>query len=484
MTEIRVRIAPSPSGFLHVGTARSALFNWLFARHHGGKFLLRIEDTDIERSSEEMIDVIFSSLKWLGLDWDEEPVYQSQRLDTYRKYVGRLLESGWAFRCWCKPEILKQKQEQARRKKLTARYDRHCLDLPEEEKKKLLKSGEPFAVRLLLPDGSTTFHDLVLGEITKEHKELDDFIIARSDGRAVYNMAVVVDDHEMRISHVIRGNDHVANTFKQILIYRALGIEPPEFAHIPLILGKDRSKMSKRDGAAAVTDYEKSGYLKEAVVNFIALLGWSPGDDREVMSLDEMIESFSLDRINPANAIFDLEKLRWMNGEYIRACDDNKLVDLIRPFMVDSGLTTHLWINTRWEWMKKFVAILKERCHLLTDFAERGRFFFIDRFDYEPEGVKKHFADEDIAERLENWVDILRQMDDFSARTLEERLRELAEKLKIKPAFLIHPTRLALSGMTTGPPLFDMMELLGKEECLKRLKRAIKFIHENFSKKS
>lgn len=484
MAEIRVRIAPSPSGFLHVGTARSALFNWLFARHHGGKFLLRIEDTDIERSSEEMIDVIFGSLSWLGLDWDEEPVYQSQRLDTYRKYVDRLVESGRAFRCWCKPETLKQKQEEARQKKLTPRYDRHCLDLPEEEKRRLLESGELFAVRLLLPDGSTTFHDLVLGEITKEHEELDDFIIARSDGRAVYNMAVVVDDHQMRISHVIRGNDHVANTFKQILIYRALGLEPPEFAHIPLILGRDRSKMSKRDGAAAVTDYEKMGYLKEAVVNFIALLGWSPGDDREVMSVDEMIESFSLDRINPSNAIFDSEKLRWMNGEYIRACDDNRLVDLIRPFMIDAGLTTHLWINTRWEWMRKYVAILKERCHLLTDFAERGRFFFIDRFDYEPRGVKKYFSDQDVAGRLENWVDILRQVDDFSGATLEDKLRELAEKLKIKPALLIHPTRLALSGMTAGPPLFDMMELLGKEECTKRLDRAIEFIRENAGKKS
>ncbi|MEE8417453.1 MAG: glutamate--tRNA ligase, partial [candidate division Zixibacteria bacterium] len=321
-------------------------------------------------------------------------------------------------------------------------------------------------------------------EITKEHKELDDFIIARSDGRAVYNMAVVVDDHEMRISHVIRGNDHVSNTFKQVLIYRALEIEPPKFAHIPLILGKDRSKMSKRDGAAAVTDYEKLGYLKEAVVNFIALLGWSPGDDREVMSLDEMIESFSLERINAPNAIFDIEKLRWMNGEYIRACDNNRLVDLIRPFMIEAGLTTHLWINTRWDWMMKFVSILKERCHLLTDFVERGRFFFMDRFDYESKGVKKHFADRDVAARLENWVDILRQIDDFSAKTLEERLRELAEKLKIKPALLIHPTRLALSGMTTGPPLFDMMELMGNDECLKRLERAIQFIHENFKKKS
>ena len=357
MNEVRVRIAPSPSGFLHIGTARSALFNWLFARHHGGKFLLRIEDTDKERSSDEMIEVIFESLEWLGLNWDEEPVYQSRRIDLYREHVDRLLESGKAYPCWCKPDLLKAKQQEAMKNKRNPRYDRTCYNLPEDDKKRLIDSGEKFAVRLFVDDGATSFDDLVVGTITKEHKELDDFIIARSDGRAVYNMAVVVDDHDMRISHVIRGNDHVSNTFKQILIYKALDIEPPKFAHIPLILGKDRSKMSKRDGAAAVTDFGRMGYLKEAVVNFIALLGWSPGDDRELMTIDEITELFSLERINPTNAIFDTEKLRWMNGEYIRACDNHRLVDLIRPFMVESGLTTQLWINSRWDWMMKYVSI-------------------------------------------------------------------------------------------------------------------------------
>lgn len=481
---VRVRIAPSPSGFLHIGTARSALFNWLFARHHNGKFLLRIEDTDIERSSKEMVDVIFDSLKWLGLDWDEEPAFQSQRLDTYRQYVDRLLEANRAYRCWCSPERLKTMQEKAREAKQNYRYDRHCLNLPDGEKRRLVESGELFAVRLLLPGGSTTFNDLVLGETSKEHTELDDFIIARSDGRAVYNMAVVVDDHEMRISHIIRGNDHVSNTFKQLLIYRALDLEPPQFAHLPLILTKDRSKLSKRHGAVAVTDYGKMGYLKEAVVNFIALLGWSPGDDREIMTLDEIIESFSLERINPSNAIFDIDKLTWMNGEYIRACEDHKLVDLVRPFLVEAGLTTHLWINSRWDWMMKFVRILKERCPLLTDFVEKGRFFFIDQFDYEEKGIKKHFADPLVAGRLATWVETLESLDGFSTASIEEALRELAEKLQIKPAQLIHPTRLALSGSTAGPPLFEMMELLGREECVKRLTRAIDFIKERDLEKS
>lgn len=476
--EIRVRIAPSPSGYLHIGTARSALFNWLFARHQGGRFLLRVEDTDPARSSKEMIDVIFDSLRWLGLDWDEEPVFQSKRLNLYDEYVVRLLDSGRGYRCWCEPEILKAKQQQAMANKQNPRYDRTCLILPENEKKRLIDSGKPFAVRLFVGEGSTMFNDLVLGDLTKDHTELDDFIVARSDGRAVYNMAVVVDDHEMGISHVIRGNDHVSNTFKQILIYDALGLHPPQFAHLPLILKKDRSKMSKRDGAAAVTDYGKMGYMKDAVVNFIALLGWSPGDDREIMTIDEMIEAFSLERINPTNAIFDTEKLRWMNGEYIRATDDHRLVDLIRPYMVESGLTTQLWINSRWDWMMKYVSIFKERCQLLSDFAEQGRYFFVDRFDYDQKGVEKHFKDPETTGRLGKWLAVVRENADFTAGSLEEALRELSEQLGIKPAALIHPTRLALSGLTKGPPLFDMMELLGRETCAERLERAIKFIEE------
>jgi len=479
MSDIRVRIAPSPSGYLHIGTARAALFNWLFSHHSGGKFLLRIEDTDTERSFKEMVDIIFSSLRWLGLDWDEPPIYQSQRIDIYKKYVERLVESGSAYRCWCSAERLKGMQEEARKQKVDYRYDRHCLNLPEEEKRRLSESGAVSTVRLRIPEGSTSFHDLILGDLSKEHREIDDFIIARSDGRAIYNMAVVVDDHEMRISHVIRGNDHVANTFKQILIYRALGAEPPRFAHLPLILDETRSKMSKRHGAAAVTDYEKMGFMREAVVNFIALLGWSPGDDREIMSLQEMTEAFSIEQINPVNAVFDMTKLRWMNGEYIRRTDDNKLVDLIRPFLIEHGLTTNLWINTRWDWMLKFVRLMKERCHLLTEFAENGAYFFVGDFKYDAKGVDKHFKASGVKERLERWVDIVSNFDNFSASNLEGKLRGLAEELAIKPAELIHPIRLAVSGVTGGPPLFEMMELIGRDECKNRVKRAINFIEKS-----
>jgi len=482
MSEVRVRIAPSPSGYLHIGTARAALFNWLFARHNKGQFLLRIEDTDVERSYKEMVDVIFSSLKWLGLDWDEPPIYQSQRLDVYREYIERLLESGKAYRCWCGPERLKTMQEEARARKIDYRYDRRCLNLPNEEREKLTETGVPSVIRLFVQEGTTSFHDLILGDLSKDNREIDDFIIARSDGRAVYNFAVVVDDLEMRISHVIRGNDHVANTYKQILIYRALQVEPPRFAHLPLILDETRSKMSKRHGASAVTDYEKLGFLREAVVNFIALLGWSPGDDREIMSVSEMTELFSIEQINPTNAVFDMTKLRWMNGEYIRMCDDNKLVDLIRPFLVERGLTTNLWINTRWNWMLKFVQIMKVRCHLLTDFADLGYFFFINEFKYDPKGEEKYFKTPGARERMDKWVDELERPEitrGFTAVILDRKLRELSEELRIKPADIIHPVRLALSGMTTGPGLFEMMELLGPDECIVRIRRAIDFVEKN-----
>ncbi|MCP4580384.1 MAG: glutamate--tRNA ligase [candidate division Zixibacteria bacterium] len=479
MPDVRVRIAPSPSGYLHIGTARAALYNWLFARHNNGKFLLRIEDTDQARSSQEMVQVILDSLKWLGLESDEPAVYQSQRLDIHKNYVDKLLESGKAYRCWCEPEVLKQKQEQARKEKRNPRYDRACHNLPNEEKRKNIESGKPFAVRLHLPEGETTFDDAIVGEVTRKHEDLDDFIIARSDGRAVYNMAVVVDDHEMEISHVIRGNDHISNTFKQVLIYDGLGLQKPKFAHIPLILGKNKAKMSKRDGAAGVTDYAKMGYLKEAVINFIALLGWSPGDDREVMSLEEMTEAFSLERINPANAVFDMEKLTWMNGEYIRRTEDYKLVDLLRPFLVEAGLVTQLFINSRWDYMVKFVGLLKDRCRLLSDFASQGIYFFTDEFDYEEKGVRKHFAAPEVLDRLRQWHNILEGIDPFNIEQLESSLRGLAEKLQIKPAMLIHPTRLAISGTTKGPSLFAMMELLSKEKCLARIKRAIGFVSVN-----
>jgi len=476
MSDIRVRIAPSPSGFLHIGTARAALFNWLYARQNEGKFLIRIEDTDKERSTQEMIQVIFDSLEWLGFDSDEEPIYQSKRNDIYNDCINKILRSGNAYRCWCSPEELNQKRELAKAEKKSTHYDRKCYNLSDEQKKENLESGKPFTVRLHIPEGETLFKDLIIGDITRSHSEIDDFIIARADGRAVYNMAVVVDDHEMGITHVIRGNDHITNTFKQILIYNSLGFSLPKFAHLPLILGKDKSKMSKRDNAVGILDYAKMGFLKEAVLNFIALMGWSPGDDREILNIDEMIEFFSLDKINPSNAVFDIEKLKWMNGDYIRRTDNYVLIDLLRPFLVESGLVTQLYINTRWDYMLSFVRLLKERCRLLTDFIDMGSYFFTDYFEYEEKGLKKYFSKPETSEYLNKWLDTLKNIEPFNVENVEQSLRDLAEKLEVKVAVLIHPTRLALTGLTKGPSLFDLIEVLGKEACIKRLEKALHYI--------
>jgi nondiscriminating glutamyl-tRNA synthetase len=478
-SEVRVRIAPSPSGFLHVGTAHTSIFNWLFARHHKGKFILRIEDTDLERSDPKMVEVIMEGLSWLGLDWDEEPYYQSKRFEVYPGYAEKLLQEGKAYYCYCSPELLKQKREQAIKEKRPVKYDRHCLDLSEEEKRKLESEGTPKAIRLRLPEGETGFHDLVYGDLSYDNARIEDFIILRSDGRPTYNFACVVDDHEMRISHVIRGNDHLPNTYKQLLLYQALEIAPPQFAHLPLSLGEDRSKISKRDGAVAVTDYRDMGFLPEAMVNFLALLGWSPGDDREIMSRPELIEAFSLERVSQSNPIFDLEKLKWMNGEYIRSRDDNELVPLVAPFLIESGLTTKLAVQIRWEYMKRVVSLLKERCRLLTDFAGQGRYFFTDEFDYEPKGVKKHFSTPDVDRHLETLAERFSKLPKFDVEETETCLRSLTEELEISAAKLIHPTRLATTGTTKGPSLFDLLEVLGQEVVVRRMRRAIDFIRAN-----
>ena len=476
MSEIRVRMAPSPSGFLHVGTARTTIYNWLFARHHKGKFILRIEDTDPSRSSQEMVDAILESLKWLGLDWDEGPYYQSRRTEFYEKYAQKLLEKRKAYFCFCTPQELEKKRKQAIASKVDWHYDRTCLKLSDAQKEEKTRRGEPKAIRLLVPEGETSFSDLVYGELKRDNKEIDDLIILRSDGTPTYNFACVVDDVDMKISHVIRGNDHISNTFKQILIYKALELSLPHFAHIPLILGKDRAKVSKRHGAVSVMEYEKEGFLPEALVNFLALLGWSPKDNREILSTDQMIELFSLEGVNPANPVFDPDKLEWMNGEYIRACHNEKLLDLVVPFLIRENLITKEETDKKREWLLKFVSLLKERCKTLKDFAEKGKYFFAFDYRYEPKAASKHFSSPEAAGRLTAFVDRLSVLDDFEKKKIEQALRQLADEMKIKPAPLIHMVRLAATGTSAGPPLFDLLELLGKDEVVKRIKKAVEFI--------
>lgn len=472
MPEIRVRIAPSPSGYLHVGTARTAIFNWLFARHHGGKFLVRIEDTDTARSDADLIGPILDALKWLGLDWDEEPVYQSQRLDRYKIYVNRLLESGHAYRCFCTPEELETERNKAMAEKRPPKYDRKCLKRTGAEVKELLERNTPFAIRLQIPEGETSYDDLVLGKITRQNAEIEDLVISRADGRAVYNMAVVVDDSEMGITHVIRGNDHISNTFKQIHIYRGLGLTPPQFGHLPLILRPDRKKVSKRLGDKDVAEYGNEGILPEALFNFLCLLGWSPKDNRELVRREELIRIFALENVNAANPIFNEEKLLALNKEYIKLYPDYQLAEMVAPLIVQAGHTTKYWLETRWDYFLKIIGLLKERCRRLTDFVSLSEYFFHAEFRYDQEALEKH-RNEKTAHALKRLKHRLGGVTDFRKEKLEEAFNGVALELGVKKGDLIHPTRLAVSGMTVGPGLYDMLELLGKSEIIARLQRLI-----------
>ncbi|MFH2054860.1 MAG: glutamate--tRNA ligase [bacterium] len=477
-SEVRVRIAPAPSGYLHVGTVRAAIFNWLFARNQGGKFLLRIEDTNLELSEQKFVDIILDGLRWLGLESDEEVVYQSQRLESYKPHAAQLLSEGKAYRCFCAPDELNQKRKAAEAAKQDYRYDRTCRDLTEEQVMEKLAANLPFTIRLKLPSsGTAVVEDAVLGKIERDYTQMDDFIIVKSDGNAIYNFAVVVDDHRMRISHVIRGNDHVNNTFLQQQLYEALGWEKPIFAHVPLVLRPDKAKLSKRKGDPGVTEYRDQGYLPEAMFNFLALLGWSPKDDREVISREEMIKIFSIEGIGVANAIFDPQKLTWMNGEYLRQKTDHQIAELVAPLLVEKGLTTKYYLETRWQWLMSVVRMLKERCRLLPEFAEIGYYFFVDEFEYDAKGVKKQFRKEGVAQLLEKLAARFEQVGDFTKESSEQALQALAEELEINAAQLIHPTRLAVSGLTGGPPLYDMLAAIGKERVVKRLRKAIEFIN-------
>jgi len=477
-SEVRVRIAPSPTGYFHVGTARTAIFNWLYARRMGGKFLLRIEDTDVERSRKEYVDVILDGLRWLGTDWDGEVVYQSSRLQSYRPFALDLIERGSAYRCFCTAEELSQKRQAAQQAKVNYHYDRHCRNLSAEQVAANLQADKSHVVRLKLPlEGRATFADVVLGQLEKDYHELDDFIILKSDGNAIYNFAVVIDDHDMGVSHVIRGNDHMTNTFLQVEIYKALGWELPTFAHLPMILDLNRNKVSKRKGAKGITDYQNEGYLPEAVFNFLSLLGWSPKDDREKMSRQELIETFSLEAINPSNAVFNPEKLLWLNGEYIRDKTNHELAALVAPLLVENGLTTKYYLETRWQWWMKVVGLLKERCKLLTDFVEMSRYFFTDSFEYDVKGVAKHFTPES-AGLLKVLAERFAALGELTEIKAEETVRGYAEELQVKPAVLIHPTRLAVTGLTAGPSLFGLLEAIGREKVCARIKRAIDYVEE------
>ncbi len=478
MEKVRVRIAPSPTGYLHIGTARTALYNWLFARSKGGKFILRIEDTDPERSNPQMVEVIIDSLRWLGLDWDEGPYFQSHRMELYRDYAQRLLASGDAYYCYCTEDELRERREQALQEKKDWKRDRRCLRLPAEERRKLDREGRPKALRFLVPAGKTVVDDLVYGRVEKENSYIEDLVILRSDGLPTYNLACVVDDLEMRITHVIRGNDHLSNTFKQVLIYKALDSPSPLFAHLPLGLGEDRSKISKRHGAISLADYRKMGFLPEALINYLALLGWSPGDDREIMSRTELVNAFSLKRVRQSNPVFDLEKLEWMNGQYIKTLEVENLIKHVLPLLRKKGWFIEEFGWAEKEWLKKVLLLLRERIHRLTDFVDLGSYFFSSQLEYDPQAVEEHLKGAEVKRRLLPLRQRLWELEDFTAENIEVTLRTLAQELEVKSATLIHPLRVATTGMKVGPSLFHLLELLGKEKVLKRLDDALSLISE------
>jgi len=464
---VRTRFAPSPTGSLHIGGARTAIFNWLFARHFGGKFILRIEDTDRSRSTEESISEILDSMKWLGLDWDEGPFRQSDRLPTYQDYAKKLLGSRKAYRCYCTPEELEARRKEAQSQGRVYRYEGNCRGL------KSHPQGVPFALRIITPEvGSIEVEDLVRGNITFDAKEIDDFIIQKTDGFPTYNFAVVIDDVTMNITHVIRGDDHLANTPKQILIYDALGFEIPNIAHVSMILGSDKAKLSKRHGATSVVTYREMGYLPEALVNYLTRLGWSYGD-QEIFTKEELVEKFTLENVGKSPAVFNPEKLVWLNGWYIRNKPLEEIAELVMPFLEKRGFK--ISPDGR---LIKIVESQRERAKTLADFADSSDYFFVDDIEYD-EGARKKFLTPEIKSVFETLIEKLTALNDFTVPELKRIFDEIIEEKELKLVQVAQPVRVALTGGTASPGIFDVMEILGRGKVIERLNRAISHIMNN-----
>src|SRR5688572_26110884 len=476
----RLRFAPSPTGYLHVGGARTALFNWLFVRKHGGQFLLRIEDTDRARSTEESTRAIFEGLQWLGLDWDEEVVHQGANLERHQHDVERLLGANAAYRCFCTREELEERRNAAEARKESFKYDRRCDRLSADEVARRVSSGAPFAVRFRVPDGETGWDDLVHGQIAFPNKDIEDFVVLRSDRTPIYNMAVVSDDIAMRITLVMRGDDHISNTPKQILLYRALGAEVPQFAHVPMIHGLDGKKLSKRHGATAVGDYRHQGILPSAMVNFLALLGWSPGGDREVMSLEEMIQLFSTDGLQKKAAIFDPKKLEWMNGQHLNRTPAIELEPLVTPLMIEAKLASPDDLVRRRDWYLSLVDLLKIRARAVGDIVRQAAPYFGADIPYEEQAARQHWKDHAAtADLLRMTRERLAPIEPWTPDALERALRELAEARGVAAGRIFQPLRVALTGMSVSPGIFEVLLAMGRELTLRRLDNALRWLDEH-----
>jgi len=484
MDSVRVRIAPSPSGFLHIGTAKMALFNWLVARHTGGAFILRLEDTDAERTDEAFVHAMCEGFQWLGIDWDEGPAFgdepekgaygpyrQSQRKELHQREAHRLLAEGKAYKCFLTKEELEEERNRCRAESRPLRSK--WRDATPEE---VATMGDtPFAVRFRVPEGETVINDLVQGEVRINHNQIDDFVILKPNGDPIFHLAVVVDDGTMKITHVIRGDDHLTNTPRHVMLFEALGYPVPAFAHLPMVLDERGKKYSKRDRGANVLDWRDDGYLAEALINYVVLLGWSPGDDRVLFSRDELVNEVTIDRFGQSAARFDLKKLQWLNGQHIRLLSPEDLCDRLTPILETAGFD--LSERSR-DWLLQMTLICQEKLATLNDIVEQTDFFFVAPTEYEEKAVKKHWQKDDAAIILEQLLAAVANVEPWSHDDLKEAFKKLAENAGVGLGQLIHPTRLALTGKSVGPGLFELAELLGKDVCVNRMERALAYVRD------
>lgn len=464
--QVRTRFAPSPTGYLHIGGARTALYSWLFARKHKGEFILRIEDTDLERSTQEAVDAIIEGMEWLGLNYDEGPFFQMQRMDRYREVIQQLLSTGNAYKCYCSKERLEALRAEQTANKEKPRYDGHCRDLHED------RPGEAYVVRFRNPqEGVVTFDDQVRGEVTFKNTELDDLIIARSDGTPTYNFTVVVDDLDMKITHVIRGDDHVNNTPRQINILKALGAELPIYAHVPMILGSDGKRLSKRHGAVSVLQYREEGFLPEALLNYLVRLGWSYGD-QEIFSREEMMNLFELKGLSKSPAAFNLEKLIWMNQQYFKIDSPEYLASQLAWHMEKRGVDISKGPD-----IVKVVEAQRERCRTLVEMADKSRFFYEEVDHYDEDAVQKNFS-KDVLPALQIILENLEQLENWQREDIHKIINDVVNQFDLKLAKIAQPIRIALSGGTISPPIDVTLELLGKKKVIERLQRAISYFQD------
>jgi glutamyl-tRNA synthetase len=477
---IRVRFAPSPTGYLHVGGARTALFNWLYARRHGGRFVLRVEDTDAERSSWDMVTGIVDGLRWLGLDWDEgpdvggphAPYFQSERIEKHRGMAEQLVRDGLGYYCYCAPDEIQQKRQAAEAAGGGWMYDRTCARLTNEQIAEREASGAPRAIRFRVPPGETSFDDRVRGQIAFDNANIEDFVILRSDRQPTYHLSVVVDDVDMDITDIVRGDDHISNTPKQVLLYAALGRPAPRFAHVPLILGPDKKRLSKRHGATSVMEYQRLGYIPEAMVNFLALLGWSPGNDREIFSREELVAEFTLEGISGGNAVFNPEKLDWFNQQHLMRLSTDELIRRVRPLLEEAGLWRESFDDGQRAWLGRVLELLKPRAKKLGQLLEDTRPFLDETVVYDEAAVRKHLSGAGARGHLDALAARLAVAQPFEQSTLESIVREMAVQRDVKPAALIHATRVAVTGRAASPGLFEVLELMGQDRTVARLQRA------------